>query len=56
MKAWGIRMILRDGTHGWMEEKAYCLKASDQSGHLPAVAIILESGDEGLSDLHPGGH
>ena len=39
MKAWGIRMILRDGTHGWMEEKAYCLKASDQSGHLPAVAI-----------------
>ena len=38
--SYGIRMILRDGTHGWMEEKAYCLKESDQSGHLPAVAFV----------------
>ena len=42
MRTWGIRMILRDGTHGWMEERAYALKASDVSGHSPAVAVVNE--------------
>ena len=38
VKTYGIRTILRNGSYGWMEEKAYCLKDSD-AGHTPAVAI-----------------
>ena len=62
MKCWplDLRHLQRDSGFsagfGAEGEPAYTLtSALTGGGNIPAVAIILESGDEGLSNLHAGG-